>query len=179
MKVMILPLVGIEWDGKRITLGMSEEEIRSVLGEPYDVDENNPLFYLPNIKKLYYCENELRFDMNSNDELEFIEFLGGVGGKFQPEIYGVSAFSSNADELLDILTHNNNADIIDNENGYSYAFPNIGIGIYRDRTPGDIDEMVKEAKEEGEPLSEEDYNFEMSRANHFAAIGLGNKDYYR
>lgn len=96
----------------------------------------------------------------------------------RPEIYGADAFSMQADELASILTQKNGEEPIDNENGYSYAFPNIGIGIYRESIPNNVEEMAREAVKEGNPLSEEDYQHELSRAIHWATIGLGDRNYY-
>lgn len=169
MRYIITPLVGIEWDNGRISLGMSKDNVISILGEPFSIWDNS----------VYYFGNELRFDFNSDNELDFIEFLGGIEGKLKPVIFEIEAFSVLADELLTVLTNKNDGSVIDNENGYSYAFPEIGIGIYRESIPDDIDEMIKAAEEAGEPLNKEDYNYEMSKAIHWASIGFGSKDYYR
>ena len=176
MTITILPLTGIEINEKKIKLGMSKEDIVSALGEAETIYEN-----LPDAQDkvhLYYFESELRFDLNNENKLEFIELLGGAEGKLRPEIYGVPAFLAKADELLRLLTEKNNGDITDDEDGYSYAFPNIGIGIYRESVPEDIEEMLRDAEEQGEPLSEEEYNHELSLAEHWATIGIGGKDCY-
>lgn len=169
MIIKINPLFGIQLNDTTLSLGMTKEDVITSLGEPFGVNGT---------EQLYYFENELRFDFNPDNKLEFIEFLGGFDGNLKPEIYGVSAFDIHADELIRILTRENNGTIIDNENGYSYAFPNIGIGIYRESIPEDIEEMVQEAKDEGEPMNDEDYKYELSKAIHWATIGLGEKSYY-
>lgn len=49
MKITILPTTGIEFDGKRICLGSSAEEIKAVLGQPedeYTEDDITRLFTL-------------------------------------------------------------------------------------------------------------------------------------
>ncbi|MBR1736284.1 MAG: hypothetical protein IJ736_04615 [Firmicutes bacterium] len=176
MKIEIYPLIGIKMNEIKLVLGMSLNEIITALGEPAKIFENMP--YAPDITQIYYYESELRFDFNKESKLEFIEFLGGIDGRLHPEIYGVDAFSIHADELVDILTQKNGEEAIDNENGYSYAFPNIGVGIYRESTPDDIEEMVKNTAEEREMFSEKDYNYELSKAIHWATIGLGDRTYY-
>ena len=103
MDIKIIPLVGIEAGGTRIELGMSSDEIISRLGEPETVYKG-----LPDTVQLYYYESEIRFDLDNENRLVFIEFLGGTDGKLMPEIYGVPAFRTKADELLDILTEKNN-----------------------------------------------------------------------
>ena len=121
MKITILPTTGIEFDGKRICLGSSAEEIKAVLGQPEDEYTED------DITRLFYFESELRFDIDKDGVLEFIEFLG-FDGELRPVIYGTDVFETDADEVLNILTEKNGGDIIDEEDGYSYAFPDIGIG---------------------------------------------------
>lgn len=174
MGIKIHPLVGIELDDKNIRFGMTKDDVVAVLGRPFGYYEKSS----PRIAQLFYYGNALRFDFDAGGRLVFMEFLSGSTGSLQPEIYGVPAFSVQADELVDLLTKQNGGNILDNENGYSYAFPNIGIGIYRESIPEDIAGMVHEAAAEGEPLSNEDYQEELAKAIHWATIGLGEKDYY-
>ena len=50
--------------------------------------------------------------------------------------------------------------------------------MYRESIPADIAEMVQEAKDEGRSLNDEEYQEKLSKAIHWATIGLGEKDYY-
>ena len=113
------------------------------------------------------------------NKVNFIEFLGGVDGKLKPTIYGVSAFDVEADELVDVLKTNNNGELCDDENGYSYQFSNISIGLYREAIPNEIAEIVEEAKSFGNPMSDDEIQYEMKRANYWAAIGIGVTGYYQ
>lgn len=167
MNIKIKPLEGIEWNENFISLQCSKEAVEQLLGKP-DILENS----------YYYFNNELRFDFNDENELEFIEFLAGTEGDIQPEIFGINPFSIQADELYSILSEHNCGEIYDSENGYSYAFLEISIGIYRESTPEGVLEMIEDAKENNEPLSKEECVFEMNRANHWATIGLGIEGYY-
>lgn len=167
MKIIINPLESIQFDGKKIPLKCSREFVESILGEPHI----NEVSY-------YYFENNLRFDFNKNNELEFIEFLGGIHGTIQPEIYGINPFTEDADKVYAVLSEHNNGDIDDSENGYSYAFIESAIGVYRPSIPEDVSDMVESCKQIGETLSEEEYAHEYERANHWATIGLGVKGYY-
>jgi len=174
MGIKINPLVGIELDEKIIRFGMTRDEVVAELGRPFGYYEKSS----PRITQLFYYGNALRFDFNAGGRLMFMEFLSGSTGSLQPEIYGVPVFSVQADELVDLLRQQNGGTVLDNENGYSYAFPNIGIGVYRESIPADIAEMVQEAKDEGRSLNDEEYQEELSKAIHWATIGLGEKDYY-
>lgn len=168
-KIEIIPLVGITYGEKRICLLDSKETVIAILGEPYSVYEN----------KYYYCRNELRFDFDKNGDVEFIEFLAGTKGMLQPEIYGVSAFGTDASVLYELLKDKNNGEIDDGEHGYSYGFLNSSVGIYRQSTPDSVAEMMEEAEDEGEPMDAEEIEYEMQKASHWATIGIGIKDYYQ
>lgn len=166
--IEIKPLFGIDFNNIEIKLGASECEVKAALGEPYSVWENS----------LYYFENELRFDLE-NSSVEFIEFLGGIDGKLQPIIYGTSAFQTDADKLYEILSQRNNGEIDNSESPYSYGFLEISVGVYRENIPDEVQEMIKDAEENGEPLDEEVIAEETRRAAHWATIGIGVDNYYR
>ena len=172
MKYIIHPTEGIEFDGKRIDLGITAEELKAVLGEPVAVDTED------DVTRIFYYENELRFDLAKDGRLDFIEFLGGIDGEQKPVIYGADVFDTDADELTELLNEKNGGDIIDDDEGYSYAFPEIGIGISRSARPEDIEEMIEEYEEDGEEVDEEVLEFEKRRASHWETIGLGNSEYY-
>lgn len=167
--VEIIPLVGMDFRDKRIQLLDSKEKVKELLGEPYSEWK----------KSFYYFENELRVDFDENGMVEFIEFLGGIDGKIKPEIYGVSAFETEADVLYGILKERNAGEIDDSENGHSYGFLNISVGVYRERTPECVQDMIEDAAADDDPMDAEDIAYEMRRANHWDTIGIGVQGYYR
>lgn len=168
-KIKIIPLVGIEFDDITIALYSSCEDVKNLLGEPYSTQDDS----------LYYFNNELRFDFDDDGKVEFIEFLGSIDGELQPIIYDVPAFQSKADTLYNILREENRGDIDDSEDGYSYGFLNISVGVYRSSIPKDVEEMIKEADEAGEPMDAGDIEEERRKADYWSTIGIGIKDYYR
>lgn len=167
MKVIIKPLDCIEFDGKKIPLGCAREFVENVLGKPSVMESS-----------YYYFDNEIRFDFDMDNKLEFIEILGGMDGTLQPEIYGINPFTESADRVYEILSEHNNGDIDDRENGYSYAFVETGIGVYRRNIPEDVDIMAENCRQVGEPLSDDEYEYEYRCANHWSTIGIGIKGYY-
>lgn len=167
--IEMIPLVGIKMQKKSINLLDLREKVKLVLGRPYGVHKNS----------YYYFNNELRIDFNKQGLVEFIEILSGVDGKIQPKIYGVKAFQIEANVLYEILKNENSGEIDDSENGYSYSFLNTSVGIYRETTPEDVEEMIEDAKEEGEPMDSQDIEYEIKKATHWDTIGIGVKDYYR
>ena len=166
--IEIIPLTGISIGDQRITLSDPKASVEAALGKPHETRKNS----------FYYFQNELRFDFDAQGFVEFIEFSGGFDGKLQPCIYGIEAFQADADTLYSVLKEKNNGDIIDSERGYSYAFSNLSVGIWRQRTPESIQEMITEAAADGSPLSEADLAYETKLAAHWETIGIGVKDYY-
>lgn len=168
-ETVITPLEGVRFGDDPIRLGSTADEIKTVFGEPENVHNN----------LLYYFNSELRIDLGKDGKAEFIEFLGGTDGALQPTIYGVPAFKTGADELYALLAEKNNGGIDDHENGYSYAFLNISVGVYRGSIPENVEEMIAEAESEGYPMSEEDIAEERKKAAFWTTIGIGNVGYYR
>ncbi len=167
MNIQIYPLDKVVFDNVSIRLGMEKRAVELALGTGEAIGN-----------RYYYFNSEMAIDYQEN-KVDFIEFLGGVDGKLKPTIYGVSAFDVEADELVDVLKTNNNGEICDEENGYSYQFSNISIGLYREAIPNEIAEMIEEAKSFGNPMSDDEIQYEMKRANYWAAIGIGVTGYYQ
>ena len=169
MNIKIIPLDKVEIDDSVISLGMKKETVEKTIGTGKLIGE-----------RYYYYNSEMAIDYDSDDKVEFIEFLGGVEGSLKPVIFNISAFDINADALVEILKSNNDGDINDEEQGYSYAFLNISVGIYRESTPTNILEMIEEMKANGVSIEDnEDLEFEKKKAEHWATIGIGVDGYYR
>ena len=167
MNIQIYPLDKLIFDNVSICFGMKKSEVELAIGKGQQVGN-----------RYYYFNDEMAIDYKEN-KVEFIEFLGGVDGKLKPTIYGVSAFDVNVAELVTVLKTNNNGEICDEENGYSYQFSNISIGVYIEALPDEITEMIEEAKNDGNPMSDDEIEYEMKRANHWATIGCGSVGYYQ
>ncbi len=160
LKMMIL-------DNVKIELGTSRDIVVNLLGSGAEFQN-----------QIFYFNNELKIVFDDANHVEFIEFLGGIDGNLQPTIYGKSVFRTDANELIDMLKCKNNGLVLDNENGYSYSFAEISVGVYRESTPKAVEETIAEAISFGNPLTKEEIEYEMFRANHFATFGFGVKGYY-
>ena len=168
MNIEIYPLEKIVVDGVSVYLGMEQSAVEAAIGKGRLVG-----------KRYYYYGSEMAIDYNENNTVKFIEFLGGIDGSLHPVIYGVSAFDTLADELVNLLRQKNDGEINDSEKGYSLAFLNISVGVYRERIPSDVMEMIEEMKADGIPTEDnEDIAEEMRKANHWATIGVGVAGYY-
>ncbi len=168
MKIEIYPLEKILIDGIPVCLKMERSAVEAVIGKGQPVGE-----------RYYYYGSEMAIDYDDNQRIEFIEFLGGIDGSLRPVIYGVSAFDTDADELTDLLLQKNNGEVVDTEQGYSYAFPNISVGIYRELRPSDLAEMIEEMKADGIATeNNEDLANDMRKAKHWSTIGIGVAGYY-
>ncbi len=168
MKIEIYPLDKILIDVIPVYLGMDQSAVEAVIGKGQLIG-----------KRYYYYDSEMAIDYDDSKRIEFIEFLGGIDGSLRPVIYGVSAFDAHADELTDLLLRKNNGEVVDTEQGYSYAFPNISVGIYREIRPSDVAEMIEEMKADGITTeNNEDLANDMRKAMHWATIGIGVAGYY-
>ena len=167
MNIEIYPLDKVVIDGVAISLGMEKDVVESAIGKGQIVGT-----------RCYYFNSEMAIDF-SDHKVEFIEFLCGVDGMLKPTIYGISAFETQANDLFEVLEKQNNGVIGDCENGYSYQFQNISIGVYREAVPKEVEEMIEETIRFGNPMSDEEIQYEMKRANHWATIGVGIAGYYQ
>ena len=166
----LLPLEGLRLGNQLLPLSASKAQAEALLG-PTESANN---------RAWYYAENELRLDFDQSDRLEFIEFLGGLEGRLQPTIYGLPAFQTGAGELIEELTRRNNGPVDDHEQGYSYAFLNISVGVYRSILPQDVRELIAEMEENGIPtLDDPDVERDRLRAEHWETIGIGLSGYYQ
>ena len=167
MNIEICPVDKVLVDGIAVCFGMEQSAVESAIGKGQLIG-----------KRCYYFNNEMAIDY-SNNKVDFIEFLGGVDGRLKPKIYGISVFETQANDLFNVLKKQNNGIIGDNENGYSYQFENISVGVYREAIPKEVEEMIEEAASFGNPMSDDEIQYEMKRANHWATIGVGIAGYYQ
>lgn len=167
MNVVLYPLDRVELDGTSIFLGMDWAEAEQVLGAGSWIRGRH-----------YYFNNELAIDCDADNKVCFIEFLGGVDGKLKPVIYGVPAFDTEAEELVELLRRKNSGPV-DSEGDYSHSFLNISVGVYRPLTPENVLEMEEDMRKDG--ISTEgnlDLERDQRNAAHWSAIGLGATGYY-
>ena len=165
----LLPLKGLGLGEQLLPLSASREQVEALLGPAEEVQEN----------QWYYAENELRLDFDPSGKVEFMEFLGGPEGRLQPTIYGLPAFQTGADGLIEELTRRNDGPVDDSEQGYSYAFLNISVGVYRSILPRDVRELVAEMEANGIPTcNNPDVERDRRRAEHWETIGIGTAGYY-
>lgn len=166
MHIELYPLEKVVIDGKTLAFGMTRTAVEATLGKGDRVGARH-----------YYFNSELALD-HRDDRVAFIEFLGGIDGALHPTLDGVSVFDAQADELAALLRERSGV-IVDTVGGYSYQFPPIGLGLYREAVPEEVTAMIEEAASDGAPMSPEDVAFERRRAAHWASIGIGGADYYR
>ena len=167
MSIEIFPLDKVVIDGAAIHLGMEQAAVEAAIGKGEVIGN-----------RCYYFNSEMAIDY-TNNKVEFIEFLCGIDGMLKPAIYGISAFEARANDLIEVLKKQNNGVIGDTENGYSYQFQNISVGVYREAIPEEVEEMIEEAISFGNPMTDDEIRYEIKRANHWATIGVGIAGYYQ
>lgn len=169
MNIVLYPLDKVDLNGKIISLGMEQEAVERLIGSGKVTYRNLH----------YYFNAEMAIDYDASGKVEFIEFLGGIDGKLKPVIYGVSAFDVDAEELAELLRRENHGAVDDSERGYSYAFLNISVGVYRPLIPARVLEMEEEMRREGVPTEgNADLEQDRRRATHWTTIGIGVAGYY-
>lgn len=168
MRIEIFPLEKVVIDSTALYLGMKQTDAEKIVGKGQFVRDC-----------YYYYNSELAISYDKDSNINFIEFLGGIDGQLKPIIYGVSAFDADADEVFELLKQHNGDSILDAERGYCYSFHNISIGVYRESTPQNVTEMINEAASFGNPMSNEDIEYETRKAHHWATFGFGVKNYYQ
>jgi hypothetical protein len=167
MNIEIYPLEKILVDHVAICFGMEKPIVDAAIGNGQRIGD-----------RYYYFNHEMAIDYNDN-KVEFIEFLGGLDGMLKPTIYGISAFETQANDLFEVLKKQNNGMARDHENGYSYQFENISVGVYREAVPQEVEEMIEEAENFGNPMSDDEIRYEMKKANHWATVGIGIAGYFK
>lgn len=167
MKIELYPLEKVVLDGATLALGMTRAAVEAALGKGERIGARH-----------YYFNSELALDYR-DDRLELIEFLGGIDGALRPTLDGLSVFETDADALAALLRERSGGAVIDAERGYSYQFPPLGIGVYREAIPEEVAAMLEEAARDGAPMSPEDIACERRRAEHWATLALAGADYYR
>ena len=166
----LLPLKGLRLGDQLLPLSASKAQVEALLGPAETVRKN----------RWYYLKSELSVSFDPTDQVEFIEFLAGLEGRLQPTIYGLPAFRTGADELIEELTRRNDGPVDDSEQGYSYAFLNISVGVYRSILPQDVQELIAEMEENGIPThNNPDVERDQRRAEHWETIGIGVAGYYQ
>ena len=168
MSIELFPLEKVVIDDVTLYFGMSITDVEATIGKGQFVGG-----------RYYYHESELAINYDSDNKIEFMEFLGGIDGVLKPTIYGISVFDVGADKLVELLKQRNNGEIGDKERGYSYTFLNISVGLYREAIPESVSEMIAEAESFGNPLTAEEIAYETKRAEHWATIGVGVPGYYQ
>lgn len=168
MKIVLYPREKAIINEAEIVLGSDQATVDSALGKGEQYDN-----------KVYYYDNSLSVEFDDNNRVSFIEVLGGEDCSLSPVIYGISAFEEEADKVFDILKEQNAGSVIDEENGYSYQFSNISVGVYRETTPESVAEMIEEMKEDGVPIEgNENLEKDIRRSKHWETIGIAVEGYW-
>ncbi len=168
MHITLFPPEKIVINGHTLCFGAPRAEIEHALGKGTRIGD-----------RCYYFDAELAIDYDTDETLQYIECLGGIDGILRPEFDGISIFDTQAEELTALLRHKTGTDFLETERGHLVRFPALGIGLYRERTPEEIAEMEQELRRFGISTEQsDDFREEKRKADHFATIGLGGKDYY-
>lgn len=166
MKITLKPLKGMICGEQTISFGDTKEMVEKVLGRAQIWGTS-----------LYYFQNVMRLDFDENGGLDFIEFIMPEHS-LELDLYGMDPFAASANDVVALLAKKNDGKVTDCDNGYCVAFCEIAVGLYRDTIPEDAVDVIEEAEADGEPLSQEEIDAELGKANHWSTVGLGIRGYY-
>ena len=169
MNIELFPREKAVVDGQSITLGADRASVEVILGAGEKVDN-----------RAYYFDSILCVEYDEAKKVSFIEVsCGDPGSSVTVTIYDEDIIKSGADPILQILTEKNRGEV-ENENGYSYTFFNLSVGVYLEITPDDYKELIEEMKANGDPVEgNPDVEADFWKATHWATIGIGTSNYYR
>lgn len=145
----VIPLKGVG----PVLLGMSREEVRSVMGMP-----------IKSYKKT--CDDSTLTDayhkggfqvfFDEHDRVEYAE-LSSSDDSFTAVYKGKEIFQMKADDLVDWISRDAPFDPEDRELGYAYVFPQLELSVWRPFLP------ENDTDPEGQ---------------YFSTIGIGKRGYY-
>lgn len=154
-----------------INLGMTKDEIRSILGQPEYSSKKSVMGYgdfpIPIPAKDGYFKNELQITFDDNNRADFIEFSGKNSEFVKVYLNEVDIFKTPAQLLIQKISDSTNSefDKEDDEIPYSYVFPSIDLAVWR--------QVIPEQDEQTEEIPESD------EGKYFWTIGIGIKGYYK
>lgn len=162
----LIPLVGIEWNGQTVSFGCGGDAVERVMGIPRE--KRGRQWFYP----------DLRVDFDEGERLEFIEFLGGAAGEWSPELFGLDVFRTPAEELCAVL-ESRAGEAEDEDGGYTFLYPSLSIGLYREVSPADIEQLVRAiSRIDLTTLGHVDLAGEQRRAEFWETVGIGKENYY-
>jgi hypothetical protein len=169
-KIILKPLEGIIINENKIDFGHTKKEIIALLGNPDHEEE----------EQLYYDSLDIRFDFDENGLFEFVECQGPYSENSEFTIYKIDPFKLQDNDLLNLLTNENNGEIDTLEAPYSYCFLETSVGIWRASTPTDIESTISEMKQEGTyEKSKEIMDQDFEKSKHFWTVAVGKISYYK
>lgn len=166
-KIIITPHKGISIvEEGDIHLGDSKERVISLLGDGESFQN-----------EYYYYNSSLLINFDKNNLVDYIEC--NEDKKVKAFIYGKNLFSSEEDEIIELLSKRNKAGA-EKEGKYIYYFLNLDLSIGKEFTLEDILDISNEMKKDGTyEKHKEEIKKDKNKAKYFTTIGIGVKDYYK
>jgi catechol 2,3-dioxygenase-like lactoylglutathione lyase family enzyme len=178
VKILLSPLRGISISGiGDINLGDELEQVEKILGKPNNISTVEIGNEFAN--RAFYDQLEMRIDYNRLNQVDFIEFLFGPWPeRTELSLYDINPFKIDAEDLIKLLLTQNDGKVNDLEAPHCYGFSEIGVGIWRQSIPTDIEPWIQEKKAKGEYEVDKNWlDAELEKSKHFWTVGLGRKEY--
>jgi hypothetical protein len=172
INIEIEPLKGITIQKVgNVLLGEKRKDVEKLLGKPDSISDQ---------KRSFYDKFEVRIDFDIEHRIEGIEFIyGPFPQRTTLSIYGINPFTIGAEDLVKLLTEKNQGDVDYTEAEYSYAFPNISVGIWRSFTQADVEESIAKIKSSGKyEDNRSSIDDDLEKSKNFWTIGIGVMHYF-
>ena len=163
----IIPLKGV---GK-IKLGMNQTDLREAVGSP---EENIPGHTNSGIdfpENDYFLENAIQVTYDPETGLvDWIGFNDNI--PFKLLFNGVDLFESEVNEVVAHTQKYGKLDESDEELGYSFNFPELGIAYWRESITEDLIKELKDADDDDKEWMLED----IEKSKRFQQVSIFNKE---
>jgi hypothetical protein len=137
MRIDIVEKAGITVDGNQVRIGDSIETAKKILGK-YDVYMND----------YYFLDGDLFFSVDNSDIINEIEVRGGGVENIHFFFKEKEIFKVEKAEALDFMSACN-GEILSNGDDREYYADNLGLIISFGFSEEDVEEMIRESKEDG------------------------------
>jgi hypothetical protein len=139
-EIKIVPHLG----ANEIHFGMTQAEVRNILGTPFHTEEASVFELFDEIKidnpaKDNYFENELQICYDTNLQVEYIECYGNEANHLKVFLDNTNVFSTSVSELLEIVksTYQTDYDSTNEELPYTYIFRQLDLSFWRQQITDD------------------------------------------
>lgn len=148
-----------------LSLGMTVDEVEECI----NAYSNK---YLKEYHIHDYFRYAFRVDYSTDGKVSFIEILSDLKNEFNCLFNGIDVFNTKAEELVSSIDQISPYDRNHRELGFTYAFPELGLSLWRSRIFKDEDRNQDWYKEMCPENQEDELRFQ-----YFETVGVESDEY--